>query len=559
MATMTGESAPIVPDAPSETSPLLGPDNGHATSDPETGIGNANANGNTATRLSSGNGDDTQGKPQAANKMQIVMPAIGIGIFLCAVDQLLTVATYAKIGSELHALNNTSWIATAYFITLTSFQPLYGKLSDIFGRKECLLFAYTIFGLGCLGCGLAQNFTQLCVARAIGGIGGGGMNSVVSILMSDIVPLRDRGVWQGYVNIIFAAGTSTGAPLGGLLADSIGWRWSFLGQVPICAAAFIAVYFVLDLPKTDHSHWREKIARIDFLGAACLVSAVIVLLVGLDAGSNQGWRHPLTITTLALTPVLFAAFVGVEMRIASNPFAPGHIIFDRSLFACYLANFFGIAGHITTIFVLPLFFQAVQGASATRAGTLLVPPMIASVIASLGAGFLIRRTGRYYALTVASFGLLLLAAVPTTASAHFASTSGVVASLVLISLGAGSGITTTLVALLSNAATEDAAVVVACSYLFRSLGSSIGISVGSAVLQQVLRVELAARLGDGAEGVIERVRESIDYIRELPPGVAGEVRESYRVATVGAMAPATVFLVLAFAATLFVRERALGK
>lgn len=108
---------------------------------------------------------------------------------------------------------------------MTSFQPLYGKLSDIFGRKECLLFSYLVFGLGCLGCGLARDMTQLVVARAIGGIGGGGMNAVVSILMTYIVPLRDRGVWQGYINIIFAAGTATGAPLGGLLADSVGWRW----------------------------------------------------------------------------------------------------------------------------------------------------------------------------------------------------------------------------------------------------------------------------------------------------------------------------------------------
>lgn len=112
-----------------------------------------------------------------------------------------------------------------YFLTLTSFQPLYGKLSDIFGRKACLLFAYAVFGLGCLGCGLAQSMTQLCIARAFAGIGGGGMSSVVTILFSDIVSLQDRGIWQGYINIIYAFGTSTGAPIGGLFADSLGWRW----------------------------------------------------------------------------------------------------------------------------------------------------------------------------------------------------------------------------------------------------------------------------------------------------------------------------------------------
>ena|SRR5436305_981890 len=120
----------------------------------------------------------------------------------------------------------------SYFFTLTSFQPLYGRLSDIFGRKECLLFSYCVFAVGCLGCGLATDMLQLCVARAVAGIGGGGMNSVVSILLTDIVPLRERGVWQGYLNIIFASGTSTGAPLGGLLADSVGWRWLVVGRAP---------------------------------------------------------------------------------------------------------------------------------------------------------------------------------------------------------------------------------------------------------------------------------------------------------------------------------------
>ncbi|KAH6687168.1 multidrug resistance protein fnx1 [Plectosphaerella plurivora] len=540
------------PRDPTETSPLLGAsqENGtttHHDTDPETVNGAVPA------------GEASAEEAVVAQKMHLLLPAIGIGIFLCAVDQLLTVATYAKIGSELKALNNTSWLATSYFITLTCFQPLYGKLSDIFGRKECLLFAYSIFAIGCLGCGLAPTFAHLCAARAVAGIGGGGMNALVSILMSDIVPLRDRGVWQGYINIIFAAGTSAGAPLGGLLADSVGWRWSFLGQVPICALAFAAVYFVLEVPRVDHSHWKEKVAKIDFLGAFLLVIAVIFLLAGLDAGSNKGWGNLWAIVPLALTPVLFSAFVFVEMRIASHPFAPGHIIFNRALFPAYMANFFATGGQFITIFVPPLFFQVVQGASATRSGGLLVPPMLGAVLASLGGGLLIRRTGRYYRLTVAAFSLLLLSVVPLTLSFSKGWTAGVVAGIVLGAIGAGGGITTTLIALLANAATEDVAVTVACSYLFRSLGSSIGASMGTAVLQQVLRTQLSARLGDDAGNIEERVRESVDFIRELPPAVAYQVRESYRLATMSAMIPTTAFLVFGLLATLFIKEVVIHK
>ncbi len=140
-------------------------------------------------------------------------------------DQTLTIAAYGRMGSDLDALSSTGWIATSYFLTLTTFQPLYGRLSDIFGCKECLLFAYGVFGLGCLGCGLARDVVQLCVARAVAGIGGGGMNAVVSILVTDLVSLRDRGVWQGYINVVFGCGIAAGAPIGGSMADSIGWRW----------------------------------------------------------------------------------------------------------------------------------------------------------------------------------------------------------------------------------------------------------------------------------------------------------------------------------------------
>ncbi|KAK7422866.1 hypothetical protein QQZ08_009315 [Neonectria magnoliae] len=505
--------------------------------------------------------DSESARPAMAKKMHLLFPAVGLGVYMVAVDQLLTVATYAKIGSELNALNSTSWIATAYFLTLTSCQPLYGKLSDIFGRKPCLLFAYSVFALGCLGCGLARSMGELCAARAVAGVGGGGMNSVVSILLSDLVPLRDRGVWQGYINILWAAGTSTGAPLGGLLADSVGWRWSFLGQVPMCFVAFVAVYLVLDLPPVSHDHWLTRTRQIDFLGAFTLIIAVVALLVGLDSGSNLGWSHKVTLVSLSLAPSLFALFVFVEIKVASNPFAPGHIIFDRSLFACYLANFFGVAGQLAILFFMPLFFQAVQGNSATQSGVLLVPGMIAGVLASLFGGWFIKRTGRFYWITVSGYGLLLFAILPLGLSVLFRSTSGEVLGLVVTSLGAGCGITTTLVGLLANAAVEDTAVVIACSYLFRSLGSSIGISTGSAVLQQVLRAQLATRLPNGNEAheIENKVRQSLDYIKELPPHIANQVRSSYQVATFGVFALLLVYLTISFIVTFWIKERPLKR
>jgi MFS family permease len=147
-----------------------------------------------------------------------------------------------------------------------------------------------VFGLGSTLCGLARNIEELIAARALAGIGGSGMTTITSILLSDVVSLRDRGTWQGYVNIIYAFGAGAGAPIGGLLADNIGWRWAFLAQGPMCLVAVAAVALVLHLPKTDHSNWVQKLMKIDFLGAIVLLGAVTGVLVGLDHGSNVAWN-----------------------------------------------------------------------------------------------------------------------------------------------------------------------------------------------------------------------------------------------------------------------------
>lgn len=387
------------------------------------------------------------------------------------------------------------------------------------------------------------------------------MTSIVSILLSDIVSLRDRGVYQGYINMIYSAGTSIGAPLGGLLADSIGWRWSFMGQAPLCFIAIIAVYFVLEMPPRDQDNWVTKLGRIDFAGAFTLIAAVISMSVGLDSGANLGWSNLRTIISLAITPVLFGIFILIEMKFASNPFAPGHIIFERSLFACYLTNFFATGGQFGVLFFMPLYFQAVMGLNATQSGALLVPGMIASVTASVGAGIAIKKTGKFHKMTIWSFGLLLMSVLPLALSVWKKSLVGQEIGLVMCCFGGAYGITTTLIGMLANSAAKDSAVVISCSYLFRSLGSSIGVSISAAVLQQVLRDQLSERLQDSdtAREVEEKVRQSLDFIAQLPPLVADQVRTSYQMATLAAYIPTFVCFCFAFVATFRIREKALQK
>lgn len=403
---------------------------------------------------------------------------------------------------------------------------------------------------------------QLIAARAFAGIGGGGMTTVVSILLSDVVSLRERGTWQGYINVIYASGSAAGAPLGGLLADSLGWRWAFIAQGPLCVVAIIAVSAILHLPKQDHSHWKEKVIKIDFLGAAILVIAVFGFLVGLDRGSNVSWSNPITIAGLCTTP-LFIVFVLVEKHVASHPFAPFRIILNRSLFACYLCNFFSFGGWLASLFFIPLYWQVSGGLRASQAGLLLVPCIASGVSGSLFGGFYMQKTGKYYWITGIAYANLV---VGLTIALLFAGTvmesrAIMVVGTCICAFGNGIGVTTTLVGLIANASHADQAVATACSYLFRSLGCVFGISLCATAFNQTLRKTLESALnGDEDAGKIaERVRESLSYFRSLNPELQGVVRECYGQATRAALGVGIGMVAGSAFFAWFIREKRLGK
>jgi hypothetical protein len=327
----------------------------------------------------------------------------------------------------------------------------------------------------------------------------------------------------------------------------------------VCLVAFVVVYFVLDTPAPSDGKWITKIRKVDFLGAFCLILAIVALLVGLDSGSNLGWSHRITIVSLSVTPVLFALFIYVEVKIATFPFAPGHIILHQGLFACYLSNFCSMGAYTAILFTAPLFFQAIQGASAMATGVYLVPAMLAIVVASLGGGWIVKRTGRYYWISVLSLGLALASALPLIISVRFKSTVGEIAGLIMVTLGGGSAVTTTLVGLIANAESSDMAIAVACSYLFRSLGGSMAVSLSSAALQQVLRTQLASRFPNGEEAreIEEKVRQSLDYIKQLSPEQAKQVVASYQIALLSGYGPTTVLLGAGLLVSFWIKEKPL--
>jgi len=310
---------------------------------------------------------------------------------------------------------------------------------------------------------------------------------------------------------------------------------AFLAQFPMCVLAFIAVALVLKLPKKEVSDWKTKFGRIDFLGAFVLIGAVFTMLLGLDSGSNDSWSATITIVSLCISFPLFILFLFVEFKFAAEPFAPRRIVLDRSLIACYLCNFFSFAGWLSVLFYLPLFFQAVDGLSASQAGARLLPGIVAGVSGSLFGGLLMQKTGKYYWLTVCAYTLLTLGLVPIVLCTGLAvnNTYGISVGLVMCGFGNGIGVTTSLIGLIANASTEDQAVATACSYLFRSLGSVVGLSISATVVQQSLKTQLTEglRSGKDAEQIAMRVRESLDYVNTLEPRAREIVRQCYGAAT----------------------------
>lgn len=404
-------------------------------------------------------------------------------------------------------------------------------MSDIFGRKACLLFAYTVFGLGCLFCGLARNMTDLIIARAISGLGAGGMTTVVSIMMSDIVTLRERGTWQGILNIVYASGAGFGAPIGGLFADYSSWRWAFLAQTPLCALAIVAVTFVLKLPSREVSDWKTKFRRIDFVGAFALVSTVFCLVFGMDRGANFKWRSLVAIIPLCLALPLSLLFFFIEKKFAEQPFAPPRIIFHRNLFPSYMCNFSAFGGWLALMFYLPLYYQAVDQTTASQAGVRLIPGIAASVTGSLSAGIVMQKTGRYYWLTVAAYTMTFISYIPILLFSGYLVNNllALTIGFCFNGLGGGIGVTTILTSAIANSSSEDQAVATAGTYLFRALGSTIGVSLSASIVQQSLRMQLRKQLqyGKDADKIVRKVRESLDYVNTLEPELEVLVRESY--------------------------------
>ncbi|KAI0446677.1 major facilitator superfamily domain-containing protein [Xylaria telfairii] len=466
-------------------------------------------------------------------KLWTILGTCWIGVFLGAIDASIIATLSAPISSEFHSLSLLPWLATSYLIANAACQPISGRLTDIFGRGPGLVFSNIFFAAGNLICGLAQTSNTMILGRVVAGIGGGGLMTISTFLGTDLVPLRNRGIIQGMGNICYASGAMLGGVFGGLINDktSWGWRLAFLVQVPpVLVSAVLAGYLVRIPPKISE---KSGLRRIDFTGVLSLVTFLVFLLMGLSTGGNiVPWTHPLPLTILPLSLVALIFFVIWEARVA-QPIIPVRLLFDRTVFTACMTNLLCCMLQFQALFYIPLYLQT-YGVSAANAGLVLLFSSLGVCICSVGAGYIMKKTGRYVGLGILAVSLQLVASIILTTLSHDSPIWPLRVVFFLLGSGHGGMLTVTLLACLAAVDHSHQATITSATYAFRSVGSTVGITVGSAIYQNVLKKNLWDRFGDlpDAAEEIKRIRDDIDELNHLPEGwydgVAASFQEAFQ-------------------------------
>jgi EmrB/QacA subfamily drug resistance transporter len=484
-------------------------------------------------------------------QIMVIMSGLMLGMLLAALDQTIVATALPTIVGDLGGLNHLSWVVTSYLVASTVTTPLYGKISDLYGRKHVFQFAIVVFLIGSALAGLSQNMTELIAFRGLQGLGAGGLMVLAMTIIGDVVPPRQRGRYQGYMGAVFALASVIGPLMGGFFVDNLSWRWVFYVNLPVGAVALVVTSVVLDLPYRRVSH------QIDYLGTALLVGAVGSILLAVTWGGTQyAWGSGIILSLGVVGAVLLIAFVTVERRVP-EPILPPYLFKNRvfsvasaTMFIVGLAMFGGII-------YLPLFLQVVGGRSATNAGLLLLPLILGIVFMAIVSGRVISRTGRYKVFPVV--GMLVMAAGMYLLSTMGPTTTEVSASAYMVVLGLGLGMVmqVLILAVQNSVDRRDLGVATGAATFLRSMGGSFGVALFGAVLSNRLATNLAHLLPGGSlpAGVSPAsLKGSPAVILSLPAAVRTPVIEAFARSIDTVFLAAVPIALLGFVITLFLRE-----
>ncbi|KAF2217754.1 hypothetical protein CERZMDRAFT_108408 [Cercospora zeae-maydis SCOH1-5] len=440
-----------------------------------------------------------------------------LGVFVAQVDASLVLATYGTVASSFGDLDSGSWLLSAFVLAQCVAQPLYGKLSDIYGRKHCLQAAYILFALGTTMTGLGQSMTQVIGGRVVQGAGSAGITSLVSIIITDMVPLHEVASIRSYVNILQTSGRSCGGVIGGALTYTLGWRWAFLVQVPPMLLSMLLVHRRLELPKrqsSGHTQW-QKLKRIDFLGALSLCAAIFAACFMLETGGSQfAWNSAPIIGSGVGFVVALTTFI-VSANMVAEPIFPLQLLRKWVVLSSYSMAFLQVLLQFSLMTIVPLYFQVTNKANTAQAGAYLIPAFVGNTIGGLTSGYFIKHTGLHKPMTVVAplFGMLCMFLCYFLWNGH---TSTAEALYILPGgFAAGASSSSMFVALAAGVAEDDLAITASGLFLFFNMGAVAGASAGGAIYQGALRTGLRAALDgvpDGAE-IMRRALSDITFVQ----------------------------------------------
>ncbi|MEC3981455.1 MDR family MFS transporter [Amycolatopsis sp. H20-H5] len=450
-----------------------------------------------------------------------VLSGLMLGMFLAALDQTIVSSAMKTIADQLHGQSLQAWATTAYLITATLTTPLYGKLSDLYGRKPMYLTAITLFLVGSFASGMATSMYELAAFRAFQGLGAGGLMSLALAIIADITSPRERSKYQGYFLAVFGVSSVLGPVVGGFFAGLSdfaaieGWRWVFLVNVPIALAALVVVSKVLNLP---HVRVNQK---VDYLGAAALTVGLVPLLVVAEQGREGGWGSPASLAMYVIGLLGVAAFIWQERRMGDSALLPLRL-FSRPVFrvASVVTVIQGI-GMFGAMMSLPLHLQIVKGATPTDAGLQMLPLTLGIMIASLSSGRIISRTGRYKVFAVAGLGIMAAALFMLATIGVDTPMAVVMVIAFLIGLGLGASMQTLQLAATNDVPARDIGVATSSSTFFRQIGGTAGTAVFMSILFATVgdRIAAAVRSAMASPSYVAALAQHPEFAKQLSGGV----------------------------------------
>jgi EmrB/QacA subfamily drug resistance transporter len=424
-------------------------------------------------------------------RTQIVI-AVMLGLFLAALDQTIVGTALPRIVTDLHGNDIYTWAFTAYLLTATISGPIYGKLSDLFGRRPVLLFAVAVFLVGSSLSGLSREMWQLVFARALQGLGAGALFPIALAVIGDLYDAAERGKYQGFVGAVFGLSSLIGPAIGGLITDTVGWPWVFFVNLPVGAVVFAVVWRAL--PRVRPS---AASPRIDYLGASVLVAALVPILIGLTNKQAGNWSDPAVGGLILLGVAVGVLFVWIESRV-TEPIVAIELFRNRSFAISVTAMFMASMAFFAPIVFLPRWFQVVGGASATQSGYQILALLGGLILSATLSGQLVARTGRYKWLAlgapvVLAIGLFLLSnlradtPLPLLWSWMFVTGLGVGPIFSIFTLVVQGAVPARQIGTATSSLT-----------LFQQIGGSVGLAIAGTVFGSRLAEELPRQLAAAA-------------------------------------------------------------